>query len=611
MSQLSQVLNFKSVKMGRLWLPLLFVLVTGGLLVAMIFATLAYQVIYLNRVYPGVVVAGVQAGGMSEAELTTTVTERAGHYLLRPITIRANGESWTFTGQELGIRADVAATVERAFAVGRQGNLWTDLLTHLKLLRSAHYVDPVLVYDSGPSNQVLQRLTEEINYPPQNAQLIIHPDATIEVIAAQRGRQLHIDATRGLLEDAFFSENPAPVQAVTQEILPPIPDVEHARVQAENLLGGPIKFQLQTETDNIEWRVQPQDVAALLEVTEEVDENQKTRVVVKPDVEKFAPYIEHFAPAINREPVEGRVRFDEESGQLEVLQESHPGRKLDVDAVYRQLTQLVELPDRVARLPIINVPPLVSTEDPELLGIKELVSESTSYFKGSSQGRMNNIALSASRFDGVIIPPGHEFSFNKHLGEVSKENGFDESLIIYGNRTTVGIGGGVCQVSTTAFRTAFFGGFEIVERWAHGYRVGWYETNSVVGLDATIYTPDVDFRFRNDTDHFLLIQTETDLQAGTLTFKFFGTKPNREIIVSKPEITNLVKHGPPLYEDDPTLAKGVTKQVDWAKDGMDVAITRTVKVSDTMLYEDVVVSRYKPWRAVYKVGTGEQANREP
>ena len=255
-------------------------------------------------------------------------------------------------------------------------------------------------------------------------------------------------------------------------------------------------------------------------------------------------------------------------------------------------------------LPITLTPPTISSDDLESLGIKELVSESTSYFKGSSEGRMKNIALAASKFDGVVIPPGEIFSFNEHLGPVTAEAGYDESLIIFGDRTTVGIGGGVCQVSTTVFRAAFFGGFELVERWAHGYRVSWYEINSTVGLDATIYTPDIDFKFRNDYDHHLLIHTETDLEAGTITFKFYGTPSNREVIVSEPVQTNMVRHGPPVYRETPDLPKGITKQVDWAKDGVDVSVTRVVKDGDTVIHEDEIISHYSPWRAVYQVGTG-------
>jgi vancomycin resistance protein YoaR len=215
---------------------------------------------------------------------------------------------------------------------------------------------------------------------------------------------------------------------------------------------------------------------------------------------------------------------------------------------------------------------------------------------------MQNIALAASRFDGVIIPPNGIFSFNEYLGDVTKEAGFNESLIIQGNRTSVGLGGGVCQVSTTAFRAAFFGGFEIVERWAHGYRVGWYEINSKPGLDATVYSPNLDFKFRNDTDYYMLIQTESDLVEGTVTFRFYSTNTGREVIVSEPETTNLVKHGPPLYEPDPSLPKGATKQVDWAVDGLDVRVKRSVQQGDQVLHEDEIFSHYAPWRAVYKVG---------
>jgi len=168
----------------------------------------------------------------------------------------------------------------------------------------------------------------------------------------------------------------------------------------------------------------------------------------------------------------------------------------------------------------------------------------------------------------------------------------------------VGIGGGVCQVSTTVFRAAFLGGFEIVERWAHGYRVSWYETGSVPGLDATIYTPDVDFKFRNDTNSYILIQTNTDPVAGTVTFNFYGTSPHRTVIVSDPIESNVVKHGPDIYQEDPSLKPGEVKQVDWAKDGVDVTIYRTVKEGDTIIHQDTLFSRYRPWQNVYKVGPG-------
>ena len=134
----------------------------------------------------------------------------------------------------------------------------------------------------------------------------------------------------------------------------------------------------------------------------------------------------------------------------------------------------------------------------------ELVSEGTTNFKGSPAERVHNVVNAASKFGHVVVAPEEEFSFNRNVGDVNSANGFIDALVIAGDRTAVGIGGGVCQVSTTAFRAAFLGGFPIVERWAHGYVVGWY---GKPGLDASIFTPNVDFRFKNDTGHFILIQS--------------------------------------------------------------------------------------------------------
>jgi hypothetical protein len=165
-----------------------------------------------------------------------------------------------------------------------------------------------------------------------------------------------------------------------------------------------------------------------------------------------------------------------------------------------------------------------------------------------------------------------------------------------------GIGGGVCQVSTTVFRAAFWGGFPIVERYAHGYVVSWYEPPR--GLDATIYTPSVDFRFRNDTEHFLLVKPEVDADAGRVTFTLYGTKVDRTVEMEGPEISNLTKPDPPVYEEDASLAEGVIKQVDWAKDGQDVVITRHILYGDGTVVDQNFVSKYRPWQAVYKYGPG-------
>jgi vancomycin resistance protein YoaR len=245
--------------------------------------------------------------------------------------------------------------------------------------------------------------------------------------------------------------------------------------------------------------------------------------------------------------------------------------------------------------------PTIDMNDAAKFGIKELVSQGVSNFKGSAPGRVQNVRTAAAQFDGIVIPPGEVFSFDDNLGQVVEANGYDDAYVIFEDRTVLGPGGGVCQVSTTAFRAAFWGGFPIVERWAHAYRVGFYEPP--VGLDATVFAPSVDFKFKNDSDAYLLIETIMDVKKNTLTFNFYGTKPNHTVEMEDPIEENVKKHGPAIYTDDPTLPKGVTKQIDFAHDGEDVTIWRVIKVNGEVVKREKFFSRYEPWVARYLVGT--------
>ncbi|MCK6540833.1 MAG: VanW family protein, partial [Anaerolineales bacterium] len=195
------------------------------------------------------------------------------------------------------------------------------------------------------------------------------------------------------------------------------------------------------------------------------------------------------------------------------------------------------------------------------------------------------------------------------MGDVSLESGFAEALIIYGGRTIKGVGGGVCQVSTTLFRTAFFSGFPIVERYSHAYRVSYYEMTAsggvnpqLAGLDATVYFPLVDFKFRNDSPYWILMETYVNVNARTLTWKFYSTKDGRVVDWRTTGPANMVSAPPPLYEENPELRKNEMKQVDWAANGADVTVTRTVSKNGAVLFQDQITTHYEPWRAICQYG---------
>ncbi len=256
-------------------------------------------------------------------------------------------------------------------------------------------------------------------------------------------------------------------------------------------------------------------------------------------------------------------------------------------------------------VPIRQVPSAVAEDKASTLGIKEQVGVGTSLFYHSIENRVFNISLAATRLNGTLIKPGEVFSFNKTVGDISVFSGYRQAYVINNGKTVLGDGGGVCQVSTTLFRAALNAGLPIVERNPHAYRVSYYEEDSSPGIDAAIYSPSVDLKFKNDTKQHLLIQTYIDLDEKRLTFALYGTKDNREVAISKPVILSETPAPEPKYEDDPNLPKGEVKQVDFAAAGAKVFFTRTVKNNGKVLLSDTFSSNYRPWQAVYLRGTKE------
>ena len=266
---------------------------------------------------------------------------------------------------------------------------------------------------------------------------------------------------------------------------------------------------------------------------------------------------------------------------------------------------LSEKPQQVTiAVPVRRVPSAVAEDRASNLGIKEVVGEGTSRFLNSIENRIFNISLAATRLNGTIIKPGEVFSFNKAVGDISAFNGYRQAYVISGGKTVLGDGGGVCQVSTTLFRAALNAGLPIVERNPHAYRVSYYEAETGPGIDAAIYTPNVDLQFKNDTPNHLLIQTYIDLETQRLTFALYGTSDNREVSVGKPVVLSETPAPEPSYQDDPNMPKGQEKQIDFAAAGANVYFTRTV-TKDGETKTDKYTSNYRPWQAVYLRGTKE------
>jgi vancomycin resistance protein YoaR len=238
------------------------------------------------------------------------------------------------------------------------------------------------------------------------------------------------------------------------------------------------------------------------------------------------------------------------------------------------------------------------------LGINELIGRGSSTFRGSISGRIYNIGLASSKFDGVLVAPGDVVSFNNIVGDISSLTGYKTAYVIKDGRTVLGDGGGVCQVSTTLFRAALDAGLPIVERRAHSYRVGYYEQDSGPGLDATVYAPTTDLKFKNDTPAYILIQTIYNAKNYSLVFEIYGTDDGRISNITKPVITSSSPPPDDLYIDDPSLPAGTIKQIDYKAWGAKTQFDYKVERNDEVLIDKTFYSNYRPWQAVFLKGTG-------
>ena len=567
-----------------------------------------YEWRYQDRIYPEVTVWGFDLSGLGLNEAMALLDHQFNPYQGELLTLRHGQQAWQVSPSDLGVSLDAAATAVSAHAVGREATLWDSLQEQAQALRRGYEVEPILKFDPGAAMVFLSQLAQEVNRPVRNANLTVD-GLQVEATPSQSGWDVHLPATYQLLYERIASFSGGEVELVVQEKPPLIADVSETEALVATMIGSPLVLSPDLEAqgelvgDLQPWTLSQETISDMLIVRQVKEENNEAKLEAGLDQEKLEAYIEGLAGQIERSPRNARFDFDETTGSLTPIVPSREGRALDITETMRLINSQVTTANREITLPIVAVRPQAADDDGPNLGIVELVSEGITYFKGSSAGRVHNIQTASSKFHGLVIPPGQTFSFNEHLGEVSAETGYEESVIIFGDRTRVGIGGGVCQVSTTAFRAAFWGGFPILERSAHGFRVSWYEPP--VGLDATVYSPWVDLKFLNDTSYHLLIETEADTQAGSLTFRFYSTSTGRTVEMEGPVEDNVVPHGEPVYEDDSTLPKGTTKQVEWARDGVDVTIYRIIKEGDEVISREKFFSRYEPWQARYLVGTKE------
>jgi vancomycin resistance protein YoaR len=585
----------------------------GVFILLLIGFALVYSTFFGGVIYPGVSLAGQDVSGLTPEQAATLLTQNLTYPVSGRILFKDGQQSWLASPAELGLYLDAETSALAAYSFGRSGNPILRVSQQLDAWYGGKDLSPLMVYDERIAESYLGNLAAQLNKPTLEANLAMNG---LEVIAepGQVGRQLDVLATLAPLHESLRSLVDGEIDLVIQETPPAILDASQQAEAARKILSAPLTLHIPDakEGDPGPWSFSPEQIAGMLTI-QKATLNEGAQFQVGVDTRELRRFLEEQAPGLERTASNARFIFNDDTHKLEVIQHAEIGRSLDVETTVQLINQGLSQGEHDLPVILSYTQPQVNDEATgETLGITQLVSSYTSHFRGSSAERMQNIQTAAARFHGLLVPPGATFSMAEVMGDVSLDEGYAEALIIFGGRTIKGVGGGVCQVSTTLFRTVFFGGYPVVERYPHAYRVGYYEQTrngwdeNLAGLDATVFVPIVDFKFVNDTSSWLLMETYFSRKNQTLTWKFYSTSDGRSVDWNSSGPTNIVEPPEPLYEENPDLAPGETRQVDWAAQGADVTIYRTVTRDGQILYSDTFVTHYEPWRDIFQVGPGTE-----
>lgn len=243
--------------------------------------------------------------------------------------------------------------------------------------------------------------------------------------------------------------------------------------------------------------------------------------------DKVREYVNSFAPRVNIDPID--AKFEMNDDKVSAFQASTAGRRLNTDKSVSILMEQIRSAQNSATLVVENIEPELTLEKVNRLGINTLLGQGESDFSGSSSARIHNIEVGMAKFNGLLIKPGEEFSFNDILGEVDDKSGYQSELVIKSGKLVREYGGGICQVSTTLFRSAIYAGLPIIERRPHSFPVRYYAPQ---GFDSTIYPGVTDLKFVNDTPSHILVQSK--MNGKKLAFEIYGSSDGRMVSVDGP-----------------------------------------------------------------------------
>jgi vancomycin resistance protein YoaR len=567
----------------RSWKAVLAVL---GLLGLAVFALGFAYAGSADRIADGVTVSGLDVDGLTAAEAERKLAARAHVLSTQPVVFTGAGRKWSIAPAQLAVRADWRAAAESALERGG-GAVPLRGIERLRLRLFGADVTPSARADQAALEHQLRVIGKQVDVKGREAAIVLQRQEPV-VMPGEAGHRLDrevgaatILAALATLERTGPVELPVRVQPpkVGKDALAPV------AAQVRTALSGPVRFVYK----GVHLSVSPSRMARFLQLPED---GSHTLSIGGPAAKR---YFANLGRAVWRAPRE--VDFNvSESGKAHLVR-SKDGRKLDVEASEKALlAAALSTTNRQARLVVVPAKPKLSTERAKSLGIVGLVAGYTTYYGGDAN-RIHNVQLVARLIDRHLIAPHSTFSFNKTTGDRNAAQGFLEAPVIINGELKTGLGGGVCQVSTTIFNAAFEAGLPITSRINHALYIDHYP----LGRDATVNYPDTDLTFQNDSDQWILLRTLVG--SSSLTVRLYGTPLHRRVETQAAPLKATGK--PPVKRiPDPALFTGQQVVEDFGQPSRSTSVRRIVyDRKGKVLFDTVWYSNYVAEPKIVRVGT--------
>lgn len=598
--------------------------------IAVLFGSVVAQTIaYSNKVYPGVHVGGVSISKMTSKDLEDFLQSMNDKLISEGLNISFQNSGKTerlllppvivTEGNAIELMSiDIEKEVERLINYGKEGGVLSRSYSFLqnRFSKTNLKLKNIIIDKKRITNELKDRLREfEIEPVEASVQISSIQPLEYEITNSQSGSVFQYEDTINKLSFAWSLLEVPNVEINRVKIEPGVKekDVENIVSRLPEVFDkGSITINYRDSHTRIlsEWFIGVSTLTQWMNVQKTGDGDFAFGLNKDMVVEYLETNIE---PKILVEVRDAKFEIDGEGKTVE-FQGSRPGVELDFDGTYLALNEAFlqrtrhdEGVAKTVQLAINQVEPNVRTGEVNDLGISEILGIGVSDFSGSPPNRIKNIKNAIKKLNGVLIKPGEEFSAIKYTEPYTIDGGYLPELVIKGDEIKPEIGGGLCQIGTTLFRMAMNSGMPITQRRNHSLVVDYYNDleNGLPGTDATIYDPFPDFRFKNDTDSHLLIQTNINEEEGRLNFILWGTNDGRKGWYEPPEVEKWIDYGETKYIETTDLAPGKEK-CQHAFKGAKTSFKYVRELPDGEQVERVFESYYRPLPRICLVGVAEK-----